>query len=191
MNSLLLAVWIIFSWFGRVLYRGYFPVFLECVYFGLLYPSLIFWTYNEHLYIYRLYSWCLTSFLRDIFYFLYFLAWPPFSLIRFIDVRSRKSRHIINSFQTWRVVSHPLKMMSTYTQWRYGLLLAGDQSYINLIFFDKIKLDFFRIMVVSVLLYGSTTRMLKLRMEEKLDDYYPRMQRAVSNRSRKQQPTIR
>ena len=31
-----------FSWFGQVLYKGYPPFFLDCVYFSLLYPSWIF-----------------------------------------------------------------------------------------------------------------------------------------------------
>ena len=32
----------IFSWFGRVLHGGHSPFYLDCVYFGPLYPSFIF-----------------------------------------------------------------------------------------------------------------------------------------------------
>ena len=41
----LVCSWMFFSWLGWVLYRGYSPFFLECVYLSLLYPSLIFDTF--------------------------------------------------------------------------------------------------------------------------------------------------
>ena len=53
---------------------------------------------------------------------------------------------------------------------------------------DKMKRSFFQAAVVSILLYGCTTRTLTKRLE-KLDGNYTRMLRAILNKSWQQQPT--
>ena len=54
---------------------------------------------------------------------------------------------------------------------------------------DKLKRSFFKVAVVSILLYGSTTWTLTKCMEKKLDSNYIRMLRAILNKSRRQHPT--
>ena len=54
---------------------------------------------------------------------------------------------------------------------------------------DKMKCYFFQAAVISILLYGCTTWMLTKRMEKKLDGNYTRMQRAILNKSRREQST--
>ena len=54
---------------------------------------------------------------------------------------------------------------------------------------DKMKRSFFQAAVVSILLYGCTTWTLTKRMEKKLEGNYPRMLRAILNKSWRQQPT--
>ena len=54
---------------------------------------------------------------------------------------------------------------------------------------DKIKRTFSIAAVVSILLYGCTTWALTKRMEKKPDDNYPRMLRAILNKSWRQHPT--
>ena len=54
---------------------------------------------------------------------------------------------------------------------------------------DKMKRSFFQAAVVSILLYGCTTRTLTKRFEKKLDGNYTRMLRAILNKSRRQHPT--
>ena len=54
---------------------------------------------------------------------------------------------------------------------------------------DKIKLNFFPVAVVSILLHGCTTWTLTKRLEKKLDGNYIRMLRATLNKSRGQHPT--
>ena len=54
---------------------------------------------------------------------------------------------------------------------------------------DKMKCGFFQAAVVSILLYGSTTRTLTKRIEKKLDGNYTRILRAILNKSRRQYPT--
>ena len=51
------------------------------------------------------------------------------------------------------------------------------------------KHSFFQVAVVSILLYGCTTRMLTKRLEKKLDGNYTRMLRAILNKSWRQHPT--
>ena len=51
------------------------------------------------------------------------------------------------------------------------------------------KRSFFQAVVVSILLYGSTTWTLTKRMEKKLDSNYTRMLRAILNKSWRQHPT--
>ena len=51
------------------------------------------------------------------------------------------------------------------------------------------KRSFFQAAVVSILLYGCTTWMLKKRLEKKLDGNYARMLRAILNKSSRQHPT--
>ena len=51
------------------------------------------------------------------------------------------------------------------------------------------KRSFFQAAVVSILLYGCTTRTLTKRMEKNLDGNYTRMLRAILNKSWKQHPT--
>ena len=53
---------------------------------------------------------------------------------------------------------------------------------------NKITLDFFRAVAVSILLYGCTTWTLKKHMEKKLDGNYTRMLRISLNKSWKQHP---
>ena len=53
---------------------------------------------------------------------------------------------------------------------------------------DKIKRSFFQAVVVSILLYGSTTWTLTKRMEKKLDGNNTRMLRAILNKSWRQHP---
>ena len=53
---------------------------------------------------------------------------------------------------------------------------------------DKIKRNFFQAAVVSILLYGCTTRTLTKRMETKLGNY-PRMSWAIWNKSLRHHPT--
>ena len=48
---------------------------------------------------------------------------------------------------------------------------------------DKMKPSFFQAAVVSILLYGCTTRTLTKRLEKKLDGNYTRMLRAILNKS--------
>ena len=54
---------------------------------------------------------------------------------------------------------------------------------------DKMKRSFFQAAVVSILLYGCTTRMLIKWLEKKLDGNYTRMLRAILNKSWRQHPT--
>ena len=54
---------------------------------------------------------------------------------------------------------------------------------------DKMKRSFFQAAVVSIQLYGCTTRTLTKRLEKKLDGNYTRMLRAILNKSRWQRPT--
>ena len=54
---------------------------------------------------------------------------------------------------------------------------------------DKIKRSFFQATVVSILLYGCTTRTLTKRLEKKLGGNYTRMLRAILNMSWRQHPT--
>ena len=54
---------------------------------------------------------------------------------------------------------------------------------------DKMKRSFFQAAVVSILLYGCTTWTLTKRLEKKLDGNYPRMLRAILNKSWWQHPT--
>ena len=53
----------------------------------------------------------------------------------------------------------------------------------------KIKRSIFQAVVVSILLYGCTTWTLTKRMEKKIDGNYPRMLRAILNKSWRQHPT--
>ena len=55
---------------------------------------------------------------------------------------------------------------------------------------DKTKRSFFQATVVSILLYGCTTRTLTKRLEKKLNGNYKRMLRAILNKSWRQHPTI-
>ena len=54
---------------------------------------------------------------------------------------------------------------------------------------DKMKRSFFQAAVVSILLYGCTTRTLTKRLEKKLDGNYTRMLRTILNKSWRQYPT--
>ena len=56
---------------------------------------------------------------------------------------------------------------------------------------DKMKRSFFKAVVVSILLYGCTTRTLTKRLEKKLDANYTWMLRAILNKSWRQHPTTR
>ena len=51
------------------------------------------------------------------------------------------------------------------------------------------KRSFFQAAVVSILLYGCTTRTLAKRVEKKLDGNYTRMRRSTLNKSWRQHPT--
>ena len=54
---------------------------------------------------------------------------------------------------------------------------------------DKMKRSFFQAAVVSILLYGCTTWTLTKQQEKKLVGNYPRMLRAILNKSWRQHPT--
>ena len=54
---------------------------------------------------------------------------------------------------------------------------------------DKMKHNFFKAAVLTVLLYGCTTWTLTKWMEKKLDGNYTRMLRAILNKSWSQHPT--
>ena len=54
---------------------------------------------------------------------------------------------------------------------------------------NKMKRSFFQAAVVSILLYGCTTRTLTKWLEKKLDSNYTRMLRAILNKSWQQHPT--
>ena len=54
---------------------------------------------------------------------------------------------------------------------------------------DKMKRSFFQAAVVSILLYGCTTRTLTKRLEKKLDGNYTRILRAILNKSWRQHST--
>ena len=54
---------------------------------------------------------------------------------------------------------------------------------------DEIKCSFFQAAVVSILLYGCTTRTLTKRLEKKLDGNYTTMLQAILNKCWKQHPT--
>ena len=51
------------------------------------------------------------------------------------------------------------------------------------------KCSFFLAVVVSILLFGCTTRTLRKRLEKKLDGNYTRMLRVILNKSWRQHPT--
>ena len=53
---------------------------------------------------------------------------------------------------------------------------------------DKMKRSFFQTAVVSILLYGCTTRTLTKRLEKEIDGNYIRMLRAILNKSWRQHP---
>ena len=53
---------------------------------------------------------------------------------------------------------------------------------------NKMKRSFFQPAVISILLYGCTTWMLKKRLEKKLDSNYTRMLQAILNKSWRQHP---
>ena len=65
---------------------------------------------------------------------------------------------------------------------RLPIIWKSDQT-------DKMKRSFFRIAVVSVLLYGCTIWTLTKRLEKKLDGNYTRMLRAILNKSWRHHPT--
>ena len=65
---------------------------------------------------------------------------------------------------------------------RLSIIWKSNQS-------DKIKWDFFQVVVMSILLYGCTTWMLRKHIEENLDENYTRTLRAVLNKSWQQHPT--
>ena len=54
---------------------------------------------------------------------------------------------------------------------------------------DKMKRSFCQAAVISILVYGCTTRMLTKRLEKKLDGNYTRMLQAILNKSWRQHPT--
>ena len=54
---------------------------------------------------------------------------------------------------------------------------------------DKMKRSFFQAAVVSILLYGCTTRTLTKLLEKKLDGNYAKLLRAILNKSWRQHPT--
>ena len=54
---------------------------------------------------------------------------------------------------------------------------------------DKMKRSFFQAAVMSIMLYGCTTWTQTKWMEKKLDGNYPRMLRAILNKSWQQHPT--
>ena len=54
---------------------------------------------------------------------------------------------------------------------------------------NKIKRSFFQAVIVSILIYGCTTRTLTKRLEKKLDGNYTRMLQAILNKSWRQHPT--
>ena len=54
---------------------------------------------------------------------------------------------------------------------------------------NKIKRSFFQAVIVSIVLYGCITWTLTKRLEKKLDGNYPRMLRAILNKSWWQHPT--
>ena len=54
---------------------------------------------------------------------------------------------------------------------------------------DKMKRSFFQAAIVSILLYGCTTRTLTKRLEKKLDGNYTGMLQAILNKSWRQHPT--
>ena len=68
-------------------------------------------------------------------------------------------------------------------------LSTGYRSYGSQTWPIKWKRSFFQAAVLSILLYGCTTYTLTKRMEEKLDDNYKKMLRAILNRSWRQHPT--
>ena len=53
---------------------------------------------------------------------------------------------------------------------------------------DKMKRSFFQAAVISILLYGCTTRTLTKQLEKKLNGNYTRMLWAILNKSRRQHP---
>ena len=65
---------------------------------------------------------------------------------------------------------------------RLSILWKSDMT-------DKMKRSFFQEAVVSILLYGCTTRTLTKRLEKKLDGNYTRMLRVILNKSWRQYPT--
>ena len=65
---------------------------------------------------------------------------------------------------------------------RFSIIWKSDLT-------DKMKRSFFQAAVVSILLYGCTTRTLTKRLEKKLDGNYTRMMRAILNNFWRQHPT--
>ena len=66
-----------------------------------------------------------------------------------------------------------------------GRLSVIWKSYLSV----KLKHSFFQAVVVSIMLYGCTTRTVTTRMEKKLDGNYTRILWAVLNKSWRQHPT--
>ena len=75
-----------------------------------------------------------------------------------------------------------LRLAKAWTAiYRLSIMWKSDLS-------DKITQDFFQVAVVSILLYGCTTRTLTKHIEKKLNGNCTRMLRAISNKFWKQYP---
>ena len=74
---------------------------------------------------------------------------------------------------------------STYKLRQIALII----KYVYDNYTDKMNLRSFQATVVSILLYGCTTRTLPKRLEKKLDSNCTRILRAILNKSRRQHPT--
>ena len=61
--------------------------------------------------------------------------------------------------------------------------------YVRVFGYVYVKRSFFLVAVLSILLYGCTTRTLTKRLEKKLDGNYTRMLQAILNKSWRQHPT--
>ena len=104
----------------------------------------------------------------------------------FLNEYKQSSSCVLNQkliiLHTLAAISHRLKAMKNYTMRKPELLLIDYRSYGNLIFFYKIKRDFFQVVAVLVLLYGCTTWTLTKHMKKMLDGNCTRIHIAVFNK---------
>ena len=106
-----------------------------------------------------------------------------------ISTQNGSSLKLVDKFTyRWNSVSSTETDINTWLvkAWaaidRLSVIWKSDQT-------DKMKRSFFRLVVVSIMLYGCTTLTLTKSIEKKFDGNYTRMQRVILNKSWREQPT--